>query len=107
MTNPILAVLVNSATGIFLSGLYFAMATRVWHRRGKVAAMLSLITAILYSIPTASYIWSAFHGTARTTASWFGLVLLILPALLVFQVLGWSWRTDADADTIVRDLNNA
>lgn len=107
MNNSILAVLVNSAVGVFLSGLYFAMAVRVWQRRSKFAAILPMITGFLYTLPTADYLWNAFHGTARNTANPYGLLLLLFPALLVFQVLRWSWLNEADASTIIRDLEDA
>ena len=107
MTESILAVLVNSAVGIFLSGAYLAVAVRIWHNRNKVAAVLPIATGLIYCFPTATYIWDAFHGRASAEANPLGLLLLLLPAIVLLQVLKWSWQNEADAKTILKDLSDA
>ena len=96
---------VNAITGIVLIGVYIASAVRLWQRRGKWWAILPSVTALIYALPTATYVLGIIHGTARTTVNVLGLLLLIFPAFLVLQALRATLQDEAMAKRIVKELS--
>lgn len=106
MSNTTLVIILTAAVGIVVSGAYVAAAIRIWQRRGWMWSVLPGITALLYSWPTASYVWRAIRGRVEDESSYLALLLFLLPALILLQVLKWSWQDDADARTIIREMEH-
>lgn len=107
MTRLVLAAIINSAVGVLVSGIYLAMAIRTLRTHRWTSAILPSITAIAYSVPSASYVLSAVDGRATASINFLGLTLIVLPALVVFQIIRRTRQDEVDVDTIIKGMKDA
>lgn len=104
----VVVVWVTAFVGVFLSGFYFLAAIRIWQRRSKSWALVAFANALIYSGPTASYVYHALIGDRPLPDElpW-GLLLFVLPALLVLRFIVWGIQDEADAREVIDHLEDA
>ena len=102
---PDLSVWVNILAGVFISAVYVVIGLRIWQRRSRQWSILGLATALVYVWPTAHYIWEAFQGRVDVRPpNYLFLALVTLPALLVLQIVRWSFQDEADAANVITSI---